>query len=120
MVQFDGNDPLHRLSPSQPWSLRSRSPRPCIPKPYGGKEVKLGAFRPAIYCLDSDQDIVRGGLRVFHQNVEVTIVVENAGIDELELDIAFTSPSIFVHEFPVGKLTVRVLVEIFHVRVSRR
>jgi hypothetical protein len=45
--------------------------------------VQRRGRRTAIDRADPDQDIVGPGLRVFDEHVEVAVVVEHAGVDEL-------------------------------------
>ena len=85
-----------------------------------GRRCSGAAAGAAIGRFDADQDIVGAGFGVFDDHVEITIVVENAGVDELELQIAFAAPAVFFNQPPVRKFRLRVLVEKFHVGVGRR
>jgi len=42
--------------------------------------MQAGSFRPAIVQADLDQDIGRRRLRVFHEHIKITIVVEDPSI----------------------------------------
>ena len=69
---------------------------------------------------DANENVVRRALRVFGNDVEVTIVVEDVRVDQFVLRIDSGSDSILRYEIPVRKLELRVLVQRFHVRVRRR
>ena len=69
---------------------------------------------------DADEHVFRAVLRVFHEHVEVAVIVEYAGIEQFVLEL-FPRPSpVGLDQVPVGILALRVLVEVLHVRVRRR
>ena len=45
----------------------------------------------AIRYTDLDQDIFGGGLRVFNENIEIAVIIEHAGINQLILWISPTT-----------------------------
>ena len=53
-------------------------------------------------------------------DVEVAVLVERAGVDQLVLEVLARSPAVGLDQIAVGKLALRVLVEELHVRVRRR
>ncbi len=59
-------------------------------------------------------------LGVFHLDVEEPIVVEDPGVEQLELRPAAPAPRVLLEEAPVGKFRLRVLVERPHVGVGGR
>ena len=97
-----------------------RVPGPGIAEPERRQDTKPGRFRPAIVHGDADEDVFRALLRVFHEHVEVPVVVEGAGIEQLVLELVPRSAPVRVDQVPVGILPLRVLVEILHVRVRGR
>ena len=60
------------------------------------------------------------GLGVLHEDVEVAVVIEDAGVEELILHLVPGAPAVRLHQVGVGKGRLRVLVEVLHVRVGRR
>jgi hypothetical protein len=68
----------------------------------------------------ADQEIVRRGLRVLDEDVEVPVLVEDAGVDELELSVELSAAAVFLHQAHVGIFGLRVFVQRAHPRVSRR
>src|SRR5581483_4196195 len=52
------------------------------------------------------------------QHIEVTVLVKYAGIHQLKFRIGLGAPAILFHQLSVGKLRLRILVEIPHVRVG--
>ena len=69
---------------------------------------------------DPHEDVFRALLRVFHEHVKIPVVAEHAGIEQLVLEFFPRSPSVGVDQVAIGIFPLRVLVEIFHVRVRRR
>src|SRR5262249_50046705 len=59
-------------------------------------------------------------LGVFHEDVEVSILVEHAGVEQLVLELAAAARAARVDELRVRVSLLRILVEIFHVGVGRR
>src|SRR5713101_6379371 len=57
------------------------SPRPLVAKPGGRQQVQRRWFRPAIGHSDSNKNVVRRCFRVFGEDVEVAVLVKDAGID---------------------------------------
>ena len=52
-----------------------------------GSRCNSAASGPPVYGSDLDQNIFRAALGVFHKDVEITVVVENAGIDKFVLHL---------------------------------
>jgi hypothetical protein len=48
----------------------------------GGQKIYLGGFRAAVVYGDSNQNVFRITLGMFDEDVEVTIIIEYAGIEE--------------------------------------
>ena len=96
------------------------SPRPGVPEPQRRQEVQPGGLGAPVVDRHPDQDVVRTRLGVFHEHVEVAVVVEDPRVDQLVLEVLPRAPPIRLHEVTVGELPLRVLVEVLHVRVGRR
>ena len=94
-----------------------RIPRPGIAEPERRQDAQPGRFRPAVVHRDADEDILGTGLRVFHEHVEIAAVVEDAGVEQLVFELVPRSVPVRVDEVAIGKLALRVLVQILHVRV---
>ena len=60
------------------------------------------------------------GLGVLDEDVEVAVVVEDAGVEQLVLHLVAGAPAVRLHQIGVGIGRLRVLVEVLHVRVRRR
>ena len=85
-----------------------------------GSSVSRGRLGSSIDDGDARENIVGGGLRVFDEDVEKSVAVEDAGVDELELGVEPRSRPVLVDEPRIGKLAVRVAVEHLHIRVRRQ
>ena len=66
---------------------------------------------PTVRGVDHDADVVGGSLRVRQLDIEVPRLVEDTGVDELELVDLTAAPTIRVDELRVRELAVRILVE---------
>ena len=98
----------------------ARRPRPRVAEPYGRQHVQRGPLRPAIRDGDANQNVVGVRLRIFEENVEVAVLVEYAGIDQLEFRIAAGTTPIHVEQLGVGERALRIFVQRFHVGVRGR
>src|ERR1700734_1001669 len=79
------------------------------------QERWLGA---SIAYADFDQQVVGRLLRVFDKNVEVAVVVENAGVQQLVFLFVARALAVGIDEVGVRIGAMRVLVEVLHVRVG--
>jgi hypothetical protein len=69
--------------------------------------VQQGSIGTAIDRVDADQDIVGTGFRVFDKNIEVTVIVKDACVDQLKFRVMLAATAIFldqlaVREFPAA------------------
>src|ERR1700732_961358 len=77
--------------------------------------MKPRGFRPSIPRRNAHQDVFHIRLRVFHEHVEVAILVENSGINELVLWLLSRTFSALSHELLVGIRSLGILVEVFQI-----
>src|SRR5439155_15223388 len=80
---------------------------------------EVGGVGTTIGGSDTDQDVVSGGLGVFHDNVEIAILVEDPRVHELILAGMAVALPIFFHELAIGKRRLGILVQVFHIGVCR-
>ena len=99
---------------------RGNPPRPVVAEPQRRQEVQVGRVRSAVGRGDLHQDVVGRALGVLDEHVEVPVVVEDAGIEQLVLHVVARALAVRPYKVAVGIGRLRVLVEIFHVRVGRR
>src|SRR4030095_12416247 len=109
-----------RRRKTEPGSDRAGFPRPRVSAPESGEEMKGRGIRSAVGDRDANQQIVRRCLRILGDDVEVAVLLEDSGVDELELGITAAAPLVLLDEPRVGKLTLGILVETLHVGVGRR
>ena len=69
---------------------------------------------------DTDEDVFRAFLGVLDKHVKVAVLVEDAGIEQLVLELFARSPPVRLDQVAVGILPLRILVEVLHVGVRRR
>ncbi len=82
--------------------------------------MQRGRIRPAVERGDLDEDVFHIRFRVFHEDVEIPVVLEHARIQQLKLRIRAPALSVFLHQPAVRKFRLRVLVQHAHVAVSWR
>jgi hypothetical protein len=62
-----------------------------------------------------DQDVGRRRLRVFDEHVEISVLVEDAGIQQFVFPVVAAAPPIRLDEIAVGIGVLRVFIQILHV-----
>src|ERR1017187_5484476 len=97
---------------------RAVLPRPGVAYPDGGQYIERGGFGAAIADLDADEDVVGRSLGVFHEDVEIAVVGEDAGIEQFILGIVAGAAAILLDQIVVRKRGLRILVQALHVGVG--
>ena len=64
--------------------LAIRFPRPDVAKPQLRQHMQRRFLRPAIVNRDAHQNVFRRRLRVFDEHIQVAVVVEDAGVEQLK------------------------------------
>ena len=94
-------------------------PAPGVAEPDLGQHVNRRFLGPAIGDGQAQQDVVGARLGIFDVDIEIAVVVEDAGIDDLEFGLPAVAPRVFLHQEVVGKCRLRILVEHAGVAVGR-
>ena len=76
--------------------------------------------RAAIVNADLDQHIFGRCLGVLNENIEVAVLIEDAGVDQFVFRLAAAAFAIGRDEIVVRICRLRILVKILHVRMRRR
>ena len=95
-------------------------PRPRIPAPDHGQHVQSGRLRAAVTNGDSNENIFRRCLAELDEHVEIAIVIEDARIEQLVLELHLAAVAIGRDEFVVRISCLGILIEVFHVGMRRR
>jgi hypothetical protein len=82
--------------------------------------VQRRGLRPAVDGGDARQDVVRPGLGVLDEHVEVAVLGEDAGIHQLVFHVQLAALPVDPHQLLVGEGPLRILVEHAHVGVGGR
>ena len=98
----------------------ARAPGPGVAEPDRGQQVEGRRVRSPIVHRDADQDVLGRGLGVLHDHVEVAVLVEHAGVEQLVLHLVPPPIPVGPHQVVVRVRLVGILVEVLHVRVGRR
>lgn len=93
-------------------------PGPGVPEPEGRQQVEGGFVGAPVVRGDLDQHVLGAVFGVFDEDVEVAVLVEDAGVEQLVLEFAAAAGPVGVDEVGVGELALRVLVQVLHVRVG--
>ena len=95
-------------------------PGPLVAEPQPRQQVERGGIRPTVVDRAADQDIFRGGLGVLDEHVEVAVLVEHAGVEQLVLGLIPAPLVIRANQVVVRIGGLRILVQVAHVRVRGR
>src|SRR5215470_19287369 len=102
----------------RPW--RTARPGPHVAEPERRQHVEGGWRRPPVPDGDLDEDVLGAGLGVFHEHVEVAILIEDARIQQLVLELLAAPAPVGLYQVAVWIGRLRVLVQILHVRMRGR
>ncbi len=103
-----------------PVAFSRSSPRPRIAAPQRRQQRQGGALRPAVNGRNPDRQIVGRCLRVFHEHIEIALLVEDPRIFQFELRIVARPPPVLFHQLFIGKGRLRILIERLHVGMRGR
>ena len=122
-VALLGDDGAHPLAVGvdvQRGLLVAARPGPGVPEPERGQHVQPRLLGSPVVHGDLHEKVFRGVLRVFDEDVEVAVVVEDPGVDQLVLGLGLAARPVGGEQVVVGELALRVLVEHLQVRRRRR
>src|SRR5262249_8714717 len=116
----DSDEAVGVSARAHPRTLRAVVPGPGVAEPERRKHVDRCRLGSTIGDTDPDEDVVRAGLRVLGEDVEVSALVQGPRVDELGLRTAPRTGTVLLDEPAVWKLALRILVQRTHVGVCRR
>ena len=82
--------------------------------------MNFRGFRSAIVDADLNQDVLGRFLRVFHEHIEIPVLVKDAGVEQFVLGLLPAPTAIGHDQLIIGIGRLRILVQILHVGVRRR
>lgn len=82
--------------------------------------MNFGGLGAAIVNGDFDEDVFGRIFDVFDEDIEVAIIVEEAGVGEFVFEFVAAALAVGRDELVVGVGGLRIFVEIFHPRMRRR
>ena len=77
--------------------------------------MQLGRLATPVVHADLNQQVLRRLLGILDEHIEVPIVIEHTGVEQLVLEFVATAPSAGVNKIGIRKGRLRILVEILHV-----
>ena len=99
--------------------LAGAAPRPGVAEPERGEQVERRGRGAPVGDGDAHQDVLGSRLGVLDEHVEVAILGEDPGVEQLELRLEPVPVAVPGDERLVGERRLRVLVEVLHVRMGR-
>ncbi len=82
--------------------------------------MQLCRVRSTVDGRDPHQDVFRAVFGVLDEDIEISVAIENAGIEEFIFHVVLGTASVRLYQIGVGIRCLRVLVEVLHVGVCRR
>src|SRR5689334_14136155 len=79
-----------------------------------------GCFRPPVSNADSYAQVVRSRLSVFNKDIEITVLVEDTGVEQLILQGLTAALTVCLNEVRIWIGRLWVLIKVLHVGVCRR
>ena len=113
------DDRVRRVDPGDPRLRLAVAPGPGVAEPQRRQHLQHGRLGRAVVHGDAAEDVLRGRLRVLHLDVEVVPGVEDTGVDQLVLELLARPFPVDRDQVVVGKLGLRVLVQVALVAVGR-
>src|SRR5215475_8759918 len=98
---------------------RAGLPAPGVSEPERRQNVQLSRLGRPVGDRETNEQVVDASFRVLHDDVEVTVAVEDAGVEQLVLRPVPIPTRRLLVQTPIGVRALRVLVEVLHVRVRR-
>src|SRR5215470_8165591 len=96
------------------------SPRPGVAKPHRGQQMDLRGLGTTVADGDLDQDVLRLDLGILDEDIKVSVLVEDAGVEQFILGSMSVALPVVFDEGHVRILRLRILVEVLHIRVGGR
>src|SRR5262249_30530124 len=90
-----------------------------IAEPQCRKDMYQSRLRTAITHANPDENVLRTTLGVLHANIEIAIILKDAGVQQFILGVVSGSLPVLLHQIVIGVGLLRILVQILHVRVRR-
>ncbi len=94
-------------------------PRPDVAGPELRQHVQRRGLGRAVVDRHLHQNVVDIGLGIFDYDIEIAVVVEHPGVDQLELGLVPAAPSVLLDQPGVREGCLRILVEHAHVGMGR-
>ena len=86
------------------------APVPGVAEPQRGQHVQLRSLGAVVVDRDVHEDVGRSGLGVGHLDRPVAVLVERAGVEQLELGVVQAAAPVLGHERLVGELALGIVV----------
>src|SRR6266446_3490199 len=88
------------------------SPRPGVAEPESREKIQRCQFRSVVGDADLDADVFWTRFGIFDENIEVSISLKRARVEQLEFGGLLIPGTVLSHQPRVRKLRLRVFVQI--------
>src|SRR5687767_8398947 len=88
-------------------AYRRATPAPGVAKPKRGQQVQVCGIGSAIHDGDAREHVVDVGLGILDEDIEVTVLIEDAAVDQLELRLQPVAAAGFLDEPGIRVLELR-------------
>ena len=120
MVRLDADGVLDGRPDREPRAPGARIPRPGVAEPECRQQVQRRRFGPAIGQGDANQDVIGRVLHVFGEDVEITVIVEQAAVHEFELRLCPAAAAVLLDQPRIRKFGLGIFIERLQIRMGRR
>jgi len=102
-------------------SVRFGDPRcPVVPEPERRQEMQFGRLRSPVGRRDPHEDVFRTGFGILNEDVEIAVVIEDAGVEKFILHVVAVTLAVRLQQVSERKGRLGIFAEILHVRVGWR
>ena len=82
--------------------------------------MKRALIGPPIAYADLYQQICWGGFRILDEDIEIPVFIEYSGVEQFVFGIQTSAMPVGVYQIHIGIFILWILIEVLHIRVSRR
>ena len=87
------------------------APAPGVAQPERGQQGERRRIRTTVNNADPNRDVIRGGLRVFDEDIEIATLIKDTRINQLEFRLITPTPAVLLEQALIGKTLLRILVK---------
>src|SRR5450631_1999193 len=82
--------------------------------------MQLSSIGPTIMCSDLQKNVVTRRLGIFNLNIKITIVFEDASINQFIFGFSQAARGIHFYQIVIGERSLRIFVKHLHIGMARQ